>query len=384
MTSSETSDETRTRPDASVVDRRPAGGRVWGGLGRDGLEAFRSSAVVSESRGEPDPLSRRLLHESGLLKLAIPGTYGGPCLEPAEMNRALSEVAEANPSLAIVVYLHTAVVLRVATFGSPGQQAALFGGILASGDIWASAWSEPGVGADKRVVGTAVTRDAGLTFIDGRKHFCTGATLAHGALILAQEPETPSQSFWLLPASLHGLSFEPTPMDLLGMRGSGTGSLSLTSCSVTESHQFARERTVSEVMAHPQSVGLSLGAVALGIVRRVIDLAAHRAGDQLTSRSVAELTLLEGICHAQLGAVATAPPAHRETASLTAKVVNTRAAVQACARVRELLGSASFMRSHELNQLANDAQALIQMGPTNEQCLTRLASAGSRLETSRA
>lgn len=327
---------------------------------------------------------------SGVAGTAVPREYGGLGGDAVSCNRAVEEVARFDASTAIILFQHLAVTARITDWGTEEQKAAVLPR-LASGEwIAASAWSETNAGADKRNLSTTARRSGGRGWVlDGAKAFTTGAGLADVYLVLAQTSEpahststygAAGQSFFLVEGTNRGL-FADTSLDLVGMRSSATGFVELHDCEVDDGALLGPLDEAARVIASVRESGATLGAVSVGIARRAVAMAhdharrrgqmdhqvvRHRLVDLRTQIEAADaLVLLAGSRQNEDPGVTT----------LHSKLYASSMCEAVVAECQRLLGSAGFVRSHPMNQLASDARAVALMGPVNDLC-RELISAG--------
>jgi alkylation response protein AidB-like acyl-CoA dehydrogenase len=344
------------------------------------LDELRASAARTARSGAPDPEALALLRGSGLLA-------AGPSGEA--VNRIVEEVATANPSLAIILFQHCAVTARIAEWGSPAQKSTLLPALTSGELLAASAWSEPGAGAAKKVIATTAVRRAGGWLLNGGKSFTTGAGIADLYLVLVQtsrpreDPRSTygaaGQSFFLVSGENPGL-VPDLGLDLVGMRGSATGFVTLSDCLVTDEDRLGPLGEAPRIIAGVRQTGATLGAVSAGIARAALELAEQRAAGSggLSSQAVRHRLVDLGVrveaaraIVALAGARSSADPG---MTTLRSKLFATVVAEQVCAEVARMLGSAGYVVANRVNQLIADARAVALMGPSDELCRELVAA----------
>ncbi|MFG1950415.1 acyl-CoA dehydrogenase family protein [Micromonospora sp. NPDC048830] len=360
-------------------------------LSAEAEEVLQASAERTAVTGRPDPEALAVLRSSGLLATAVPARYGGRGGGAVEVNRVVLRLAEANPSLAIIAFQHFAVCARIAEWGTQRQRRSLLPRLADGSWLAASAWSEPGAGAAKRnLTSTAVRRSDGMWVLEGAKSFTTGASVADLYLVLVGtgEPQagdtalygSSGQSFFLVRGTNPGLAPDLS-LDLVGMRGSATGFVSLRKCLVTDDDRLGPPGRAPEIIAGVRDSGATLGAVAAGIARAALAMAReHRArwGPAATppgAHRIADLATrvesIEAIVE-RAGARSSAQPG---LTTLHSKVYASEAAEQVCVDVARMLGSSGYMAAARVNRLLADARAVALMGPANELCRDLVAAA---------
>ncbi|MFB7915465.1 acyl-CoA dehydrogenase family protein [Streptomyces sp. NPDC056061] len=351
---------------------------------------LRESAERTDNTATPDHGALAELRRSGLLATAVPHAYGGAGGTATDVNRVVEQLAEVNPSVAIIAFQHFAVSARITEWGTSEQHARLLPALADGSCLAASSWSETGAGAAKQnLSSTAVRQPDGTWRIDAAKSFTTGAGIADLYLLLVRTgpaPATesggygaPGQTFFLVPADIPGITPDPG-LDLVGMRGSATGLLSFDGCVVDDGARLGPPGHAATIISGVRAGGASLGAVSVGIGRAALNLALDHAqrrdllGLPAVRRSLTDLaTRLEsarGIVELA-GARTTEDPG---LTTLHSKVHAAETAEEICLRAARMLGSAGYLAATPLNRLLADARGISLMGPTNDLCRDILAA----------
>jgi alkylation response protein AidB-like acyl-CoA dehydrogenase len=348
----------------------------------DFVDTLRESARLTDATGKPDPAAISGLRSSGVLAVGVPTEYGGRGGDAVLVNRVVERVARFNPSVAIILFQHCAVSARIAEWGTFEQKDNLLPR-LASGELLAaSSWSEPGAGAAKKKINTTATRLPGDRWVlDGTKSFTTGADVADIYLVLAQsgpacEDESggaygaSGQSFFLVPGGTPGV-IPDLSINLVGMRGSATGFVSLRQCEVDDTDRLGPLGEAPKIIAGVRESGATLGAVSVGIAQSLCDIAAkHFAkGVQpaLRYRLVDLATQVEA-ARALVTYTGQRMSADPGVTTLHSKLFASTVAEQVGTEIARLMGSAGYVVDHQINQLTADARAVGLMGPASDLC----------------
>ncbi|KIE23682.1 acyl-CoA dehydrogenase [Streptomyces sp. MUSC 125] len=355
------------------------------------VERLDAAAARSASSGRADETLLDELGQVGLFGIAVPAAYGGFGGDATLVNHVVSQVARVNPSAAIMLFQHYAVSARIVEWGDAAQRARLLPA-LAKGDLLAaSGWSEPGVGAaKKRLNTTAVQLPDGSWRLNGAKSFTTSAGVAGLYLILARTSDSedePSsgygsmgQTFFLVPADDEGLRPDQS-LDLVGMRGSATGFVSLHDCVVGDEDRLGPLGEATRIIAGVRRTGATLGAVSLGIASALLDLAVaqvHRRPqppDAATRFRLVDLATLVEATRAVIDRSGRRDAADPGLATLHSKLFASETAEQVGVEVARLLGSGGYVVTNRINRLMADARAVAHMGPTNDLCRELVSAA---------
>ncbi|MEV7770847.1 acyl-CoA dehydrogenase family protein [Kitasatospora sp. NPDC086791] len=355
-----------------------------GGLPAALVERLDAAAARSASTGRPDETLTAELGQAGLFGVAVPAAYGGFGGDATLVNHVVAEVARVNPSAAIMLFQHYAVSARIDEWGDEAQQARLLPA-LAKGDLLAaSGWSEPGVGAAKKRLNTTAQRlPDGRWRLDGAKSFTTSAGVAGLYLILARTSDSvdesssgygsDGQTFFLVPAGDEGLRPDLS-LDLIGMRGSATGFVSLHGCVVGDEDRLGPVGEATRIIATVRRTGATLGAVSLGIAAALLDLTVEQIKrrrqppDGVTCFRLVDLATRIEATRAVIDRAGRRDAADPGLATLHSKLFATETAEQVGVEVARLLGSAGYVVANRINGLMADARAVAHMGPTNDLC----------------
>lgn len=345
------------------------------------LAALRAEAD-DDTDGRPSDTVLDALRTSGVLRLPVPVEYGGLGADWEGANAVITALARVDASVGIIVFLHYAAVSRIVRWGTDEQKKRFLTAVAGDGQIFASSWSEPGAGAAKQTIATTATqRPDGGWELSGAKTFTTGAGVANLYLVLARtgnaSPASGSygqtnQGIFVVDATQPGFAVDGV-LELAGMRRSATGLIRLDSYVAGPEDMLAHSSDTPTVIGYPHTLGLTLGAVALGVAETAhdtaIDVARQRSllDSPLYRHHVFELgsrlAAIRGVVES-----ATRTAGDRTGPALTAKVFASETAEVICRGAQELAGSAAFSQEHRLNRLSQDARAVTLMGPPNYLC----------------
>jgi alkylation response protein AidB-like acyl-CoA dehydrogenase len=333
---------------------------------------------------------------SGYLLGAVPSALGGLGVESIhDLVVAASRLARGDASLAIGVNMHTDFVLslaralRVAEARSDDARAATLTAVLRSlvrdGSVVAAAISETGQDL-VRPATTAVPVDTGWR-ITGRKIFCTMSPAATSLLVAVRFPGRDGAErygYVVVPTDASGVTVEGD-WDALGMRASGSHSVSLDDVDVPE-HALVGAFRVGDSVAYIQrnlTAGLFHASSSLGIAEAAVETALGRlrARDTVDTRSrmlVAEASIELAACRAMLARAAqlldeqdaetqARPPAETLVAlfaeAQAAKTFVNEAATRVVDRALALSGGAGYLNGSSLARAYRDVRAGAFMHP---------------------
>ena len=240
------------------------------------------------------------LQASGYFAAPVPEELGGLGASCAhDLVVASSRLARGDPSVAIGVNMHLVAVLnmerrrRVAVAAGSDRRARAFAAslerIAREGVVLAAAISEPG--QDLTQPATRATRTATGWRIDGRKMFCTMSPAATDLYVAVTCVDDDRYAYAMVPADAQGLVIHDD-WDALGMRASGSNSISFEGVELPESAVRGGFRAGDPVpfMERNLVAGLFHASASLGIAEAA-DAVARRGrtnGDARQRMQVAD------------------------------------------------------------------------------------------------
>jgi alkylation response protein AidB-like acyl-CoA dehydrogenase len=327
----------------------------------------------------------------------VPVELGGIGVSSAhDLVVASSRLARGNASVAIGVNMHLVAVLnmerrrQVAVASGAERRARAFASgleeIASDGVVLAAAISEPG--QDLTRPGTRATRTEGGWRIDGRKMFCTmspAATDLYVAVTYDDEEGAERYAYAMVPVETRGVVVHDD-WDALGMRASGSNSVSLEGVELPESGvrggfragdpvPYMERNLVSGLFHAAASLGVAESADAIarrGIAGRINGAARPRIQ---VAESAVELAAARGV----LSRAATLIDQHRaanpasdgsaeELEALfgeaqAAKAFVNEAAARIVERALALSGGAGYVNGSALARAYRDVKAGSFMHP---------------------
>jgi L-evernosamine nitrososynthase len=231
------------------------------------------------------------LKAAGYFAAPVPVELGGLGVSSAhDLVVASSRLARGDASVAIGVNMHLVAVLnmerrrQVAVAAGAERRARAFAGslrqIAGDGVVLAAAISEPG--QDLTRPGTVASRTVSGWRIDGRKMFCTmspAATNLYVAVTYVDDHGAERYAYAMVPIDAPGVVVNDD-WDALGMRASGSNSISLDGVELPESGVRGGFRAGDPVpyMERNLVAGLFHAAASLGIAE---------SADQVARRGIA-------------------------------------------------------------------------------------------------
>lgn len=198
-------------------------------------EEFAPKAMERDKTKEFPAENIRKLGELGLMGMMVPPEYGGSGADTVSYVLALSEVAYACASTAVVMSVHNSIVCEsILRYGTEDQKKRYLNR-LASGEILgAFSLTEPNAGSDPARQSTKAVFDGDSYILNGRKRFTTTGKNAGLIIVTAKTDEKMRHrgiSAFLVEQGTPGLTVGPLE-DKMGLCASDTADLIFEDCRI--------------------------------------------------------------------------------------------------------------------------------------------------------
>ena len=379
----------------------------------DELEAWSADklpALLSHDEGDLDSVYAcvgnlvRELGRAGLLRVCVPGAYGGgvggarEAIDVRSLALARETLGRASGLADFALAMQGLGSAPVSLFGNEAQKAALLPGVARGELIAAFALSEPDAGSDVAAMSTTARRDGDGWVLDGVKTWISNGGLADRYVVFARSDDgergSKGISAFLIDADTPGLdASERVPV----IAPHPLATLRFTNCRIGGERLIGQEgKGFAIAMGTLDLFRTSVGAAALGFARRALDEATSRAlSRRMFGQALADFQLTQ----AKLGEMATAIDASallvyrsawtrdvkgtRVTREASmAKLYATEAAQQVIDAAVQLHGGLGVVTGSTVERLYREIRALrIYEGATE---VLQLIVGGKHLETARA
>ena len=284
------------------------------------LEAWAAGelpALLAHEEGDLDSVYAcvgnlvRALGRAGLLRVCVPGAYGGreggtrEGIDVRSLALARETLGRASGLADFALAMQGLGSAPVSLFGSDAQKAALLPGVARGELIAAFALSEPDAGSDVAAMSTTARRDGDGWVLDGVKTWISNGGLADRYVVFARSDGSQRGakgiSAFLVDAGTPGLDasaripvIAPHPL----------ATIRFTNCRIGAERLIGEEgKGFAIAMGTLDLFRTSVGAAALGFARRALDEATRRALDRrMFGQALADFQLTQ----AKLGEMATA------------------------------------------------------------------------------
>jgi len=185
-----------------------------------------------------------MLGELGLMGMMVPPEYGGSGADSVSYVLALSEVAYACASTAVVMSVHNSIVCEsILRYGTDAQKEKYLTRLATGEIIGAFALTEPNAGSDPSRQTTKAVLEGDSYILNGTKRFTTTGKNAGLIIITAKTDEQARHkgiSAFLVEQGTPGLTVGPLE-DKMGLRASDTADLILEDCRIPAANRLGNE-----------------------------------------------------------------------------------------------------------------------------------------------
>jgi alkylation response protein AidB-like acyl-CoA dehydrogenase len=336
------------------------------------------------------------LRFAGLLGLGVPEAYGGAGGGPADVTRAIEEVAAACASTGMVYTMHlvAAQTLLAGTNGG-GVKTETLTAIAAGEHLLTLAYSEPGSRSHFWAQISRAAPTNGGVRIDADKSWVTSAAAADSYVVATGAPgsDDPVETeLYLVDAGTDGIEVVE-PFDGLGMRGNDSSPVRFRGVLVPHERRLGEPGSGFALMMSATLPWFVLGSAAccVGVAGAALAAAAeHVSGARFahTGATLAELpTIRARLAEAELRylqaraylytvAEQVAAGAHEaQLVVLAVKAAAAEAAIEVTDAAMRVCGGAAYSRHLPLERLFRDARAATVMAPTTDVLLDLVGKA---------
>ncbi len=223
----------------------------------------------------------KMMGELGLMGMLVPTEYGGDDLDTVSYSLALTEIAYACASTAVIMSVHASIVCgSLSRFGTPAQKETYLSPLAAARMIGSFALTEPEAGSDPSALQTTAVREGDIYLLNGIKRFITGGSTSGLFIVLARDPASTGHkgiSAFLVTPDMPGFQAGKIE-DKMGLRASDTCDLIFSNCRVPAANLLGREGDGFKIAMSGLDAGrIGIASQSLGVGMAALDAAAKYA-----------------------------------------------------------------------------------------------------------
>lgn len=238
-------------------------------------------AAERDQKHEYPEESLKKMGELGLLGMLVPEEYGGEAMDTVSYALAMSEIAYACASTAVIMSVHNSICCgSLLRFGSEDQKKKYLEPMAQGEFICSFALSEPESGSDAASLTTTAEKDGDHYILNGNKRWITGGATSKLFIVLARtDPEAGHKgiSAFLVTRDMEGFSTGRLE-DKMGQCASDTTDLIFNNCRVPADHLLGKEGEGFLVAMSGLDDGrIGIAALSAGLGQAALDEAASYA-----------------------------------------------------------------------------------------------------------
>ncbi len=333
------------------------------------------------------------LWKHGYLAAAVPKEYGGMGLDMLTYVMTVERLAWGCTSTAMTTHMHSVVQRYIDALCTPEQKTRFYADVVEGGKLFGSWGSEPERRGGTGIRDTSLTPVSGGFVVNGVKHFCTMAVVAHRYMVhCTMDGYEPDDGYVLALVPNDALGLEVTGgWDTLGMRGTVSPGVEFKDCFVAEGDVLGQPGRAIKIGVG-QGFGLGYAAIYVGAGQRAVDFvtdyvkARRFAPDPhplshsiLVQRAVAEMSMsLEAarqVLYRSAESWADADPQGRWVLAARAKHLAMESALMVTAKALQTVGGRSAHKSFPLERLFRDVRTSTLMPPNADMALEIIGKA---------
>ncbi|MDA3896915.1 MAG: acyl-CoA dehydrogenase family protein [Desulfobacteraceae bacterium] len=218
--------------------------------------------------------SLKKMGKLGFLGMLVSEKYGGENLGTVAYSLALSEIAYACASTAVIMSVHNSICCgSIEKYGTEEQKQEFLKPMAAGEFIGAFALTEPEAGSDPQSMECSAVKEGDEYIINGTKRFITTGKNSGVTILLARTAETGSRgiSAFLVTHDLPGFEVGKIE-DKMGQCASDTTDLLFTNCRVPASRMLGKEGQGFTIAMSGLDAGrIGIASLSLGIAQAALD-----------------------------------------------------------------------------------------------------------------
>ncbi len=224
--------------------------------------------------------SLKKMGELGLLGMLVSEKYGGEDMGTVSYALALSEIAAACASTAVIMSVHNSICCgSIEKFGSEEQKQEFLVPMTAGGIIGAFALTEPEAGSDAQSLECSAVKEGDNYIVNGTKRFITSGKNGGVVILLARTKETGLDGItaFLITHDMPGFKVDKVE-NKMGQCASDTVDLVFNNCKVPASRVLGKEGEGFTVAMSGLDAGrIGIAALSVGVAQAALEEAVKYA-----------------------------------------------------------------------------------------------------------
>lgn len=312
------------------------------------------------------------LGELGFLGMLIPEEHGGSGLDTVSYLLALEEIARVDPSLAVSMSVHNSLPTQMILQHGSDELKERYLRPMAEGTmLGAFALSESHAGSDPAAMSCRAERDGEEWVLNGAKAWVTNGGTADVVVAMARSEGEGAEgiSAFVVEPGFDGYSVGKEEKKM-GLKASNTTEIVFTDLRVPAANLIGEEgKGLRYALGSLEAGRLGIAAQALGIAEACIELSIAYAKERqafgrpigsfqgvrfMVADVAADTAAARALTYAAAEKKDRGEPARKEVAM--AKLLASRAAMQAAVKAVQVYGGYGYMRDYPVERYFRDAK----------------------------
>ena len=311
-------------------------------------------------------------HELGFMNVRIPQELGGRGLGLLDEVLITEELAYGSIGIATSLNVNSLGFEPILLAGTKEQKEKYLRPLTEKLSFVSFACSEHVVGSDVAGIACKAWKEGDEFVLDGSKFWITNAIIADTLVVFAKTGEKRKElSAFIVPSKTPGVKIAP-PLKKMGLRDSPTCAISFKQARIPEENLLGKFGEGFQIAMDTFNASRpAIGAFAIGLARRALDLARDYAKEriaftvplasfQLIQDLIADMVIgieaSKGLTYKAAWMIDNKTP--DTTLSSCAKVYSSEVAMKSALDCLQIWGGRGYLRSNPVEKLVRDAKVL--------------------------
>ncbi|NHI91481.1 MAG: acyl-CoA dehydrogenase [Candidatus Lokiarchaeota archaeon] len=310
--------------------------------------------------------------QKGFMNVRIPKKYGGRGLNLLDEVIITEEIAYGGAGVATSMNVNSLGFEPILLAGTEEQKQKFLSPLTQKLSFVSFACSETVVGSDVAGIQCKAWKEGDEYVIDGNKFWITNASVADLFVVFAKTGEKRKElSAFIVPKETSGVKAGP-PVKKLGLRESPTCAVFFKNARIPKENLLSEEGKGFDIaMGTFNASRPAIGAFAIGLTRRALDLATEYAKkreaftvtldkfqmvQELIANMVVGIEASRGLTYKSAWLIDQGTP--NTTLSSCAKVYSSEVAMRSALDCLQIWGGRGYLRTNPVEKLVRDAKVL--------------------------
>jgi len=230
-------------------------------------------AMERDENGIYPKESLELMADLGFLGMLVSEEYGGMEVDTISYVLALSEIASACASTAVITSVHNSQVCElISKFGTKEQKQEYLNKLTTGEYMGSFAMSEEGAGSDIYSISTTAKREGDYFILNGKKRWIAGGANSHLFIVFAKTDENNISAF-IVTRDMQGF-LQGESADKMGLRACDITEIIFEDLKVPVKNLLGKENEGVKIAMSALDLGrIGIAAISYGVALAAFDIA---------------------------------------------------------------------------------------------------------------